>query len=71
MGRTSVINALIGACGLAIVATGYAVSDELKSYQGAPLSFMERASMGSFSVCVHDQGGSPFVRTPRINGPSA
>ena len=56
MRRTSVINALIGACGLVIAATSYAVSDELKGHQGARLSFMERASMGSFSICVQNQG---------------
>ncbi len=56
MRRTSIINALIGACGLVIAATSYAVSDELNRYQSARLSFMERASMGSFSLCVQNQG---------------
>ncbi|MFQ5930974.1 MAG: hypothetical protein ACE5MM_01060 [Nitrospiraceae bacterium] len=56
MRKTSVVRRWIGACGLAIAAAGYAVADEPESYQGVRLSFMEHASMSSFSVCVHDQG---------------
>ena len=56
MRRTPIKIGLMGACGLVIAVTGYAVADELKGYQSARLSFMERASMGSFSLCVQNQG---------------